>query len=147
MPQQENAFLKLQGLTGSATTTGFENQIVVQNISWGVQQTGDPTTSARIATFTDVSIVKVMDDASPSLAKHCAEKKVYGEPAIITFVDGTNQEYFKVTLKSPMVRSVSVGYSSGEAAPTETITLCYQEAEWKKGTQTASYNLSTNTGA
>jgi type VI secretion system secreted protein Hcp len=147
---QENCFLDLPGIAGKSTTSGFEKKIVVQSVSYGIHQAGEfddaGSKNARITTFSDLTVVKEMDQSSPALARSCAEKKTFPS-ATLTFVDGSNKEYFKVTLTDVMLSSVNVGYHTGETKPTETITLCYRKAEWKRGTEVASYDLKQNVGA
>lgn len=53
-------------------------------------------------------------------------------------------EYFKVTLEDCQICNVSVGFYSGNTKPTETISLAYRKAEWKVGTEVASYDFEKN---
>lgn len=151
MPQgvNENCFLDM-GLKGKATTKGFEGQIVVQSLSYSITQAGEfdesVSKNARITNFSPAVIVKEMDQSSPSISKACAEKKLFPKATII-FVDGQNKEYFKVTLEDCMISNVNVGFHSGETKPTETISLDYRKAEWRFGTDVASYDLKQNVGA
>lgn len=145
----ENCFLDM-GLKGKATTKGFEGQIVVQSLSYSIIQAGefdeDSAKNGRITSFSPVVIVKEMDVSSVSISKACAEKKLF-KKATITFVDGQNKEYFKVTLEDCQISNVNVGFHSGETKPTETLSLDYRKAEWKRGTEVASYDLKQNVGA
>ena len=145
----ENCFLDM-GLKGKATTAGFEGQIVVQSLSYSITQAGEfdeeSAKNARITNFSPAVIVKEMDQSSPSISKACADKKLF-KKATITFVDGSNKEYFKVTLEDCQISNVSVGFHSGETKPTETISMDYRKAEWKRGTEVASYDLKANTSA
>lgn len=151
MPQgvNENCFLDM-GLKGKATTKGFEGQIVVNSVSYSITQAGgfdeESAKNARITSFSPAVIVKEMDVSSVSISKACAEKKLFPK-ATITFVDGQNKENFKVTLEECQISNVNVGFHSGETKPTETISLDYRKAEWKRGTEVASYDLKSNTGA
>lgn len=145
----ENCFLDM-GLKGKATTSGFEGQIVVNKLSFSITQAGefdeDSNKNARITNFSPAEIDKEMDQSSPSICKACAEKKVFPK-ATITFVDGSNKEYYKVTLEGCQISKVSVNFHSGETKPTETILLDYRKSEWKRGTEVASYDLKANVAA
>ncbi|GKS57007.1 hypothetical protein YTPLAS18_05340 [Nitrospira sp.] len=145
----ENCFLDA-GFTGKATTRGFEGQIVVESLSYSVTQAGQfdesSARNARITSFSPAVIVKDMDQSSPSIYKACAEKK-HIPKATITFVDGQNKEYFKVVLEDCIISNVSAGFHSGETKPTETVSLDYRKAEWRRGTEVASYDLKQNVGA
>ena len=145
----ETCFLDA-GFKGKATTKGFEGQIVVQSLSYSIAQSGEfeesSARNARITSFAPAVIAKDMDQASPSIYKACAEKK-HIPKVTITFVDGQNKEYFKIVLEDCIIRSVSAGFHSGEAKPTETVSLDYRKAEWRRGTEVASYDLKQNVGA
>ena len=142
----ENCFLDM-GLKGQATTRGFEGQIVVQSLSYSITQAGgfdeESAKNARITRFSPAVIVKEVDQSSPSISKASAEKKLF-QKATITFVDGQNKEYFKVTLEDCQISNVNVGSHSGETKPTETISLDYRKPEWKVGTQVANFDLKLN---
>jgi type VI secretion system secreted protein Hcp len=144
--QQENAFLKLGSIKGKATTDKFKDQIVFQSMSYGVHQAGEweegDRLSGRITTFADLTLVKEMDSSSPSLARACALKEQYPK-AEIALVSGKDT-YLKVTLENVIVSSVSIGFHSGEARPTETISLNYRKATWEWGTAKAGYDLGKN---
>src|SRR5688572_26342087 len=141
--KQENAFLKLGDVKGKATTDKYKDQIVSQNMSYEVNQSGeweeDNRLSGNITTFADLVIVKEMDASSPSLAKACATKEQFpkGEIALVS----GQGEYCKVTLDDVIVSNVSVGFHSGESKPTETISLRYRAAMWEWGTSKAGYDL------
>lgn len=74
MPQvvRENCFLDMC-LKGSATTKGFEGQIIVQSLSYSIAQAGefdeDSAKNTRITEFAPAMIVKEVDQSTPALAK------------------------------------------------------------------------------
>ena len=144
--KQENAFLKLGNIKGKASTKGFENQIVFQSMSYAISQSGEweeqDRLSGRITNFSDIVIVKDMDSASPSLAQACATKEqiAQGEIALVSGKD----TYLKVTLEDVIVSSVSVGFHSAEARPSETVSMRYRKATWEWGTAKAGYDLRQN---
>lgn len=144
--KQENAFLKLGNIKGRATTPQFINQIVFLSMSYGIQQAGEweegDRLSGRITTFADLTLVKEMDDASPSLAQACANKEQFPR-AEIALVSGRDM-YLRVTLEGVIVSSVSIGFHSGEARPMETVTLRYRKATWEWGAAKAGYDLRQN---
>jgi type VI secretion system secreted protein Hcp len=89
-----------------------------------------------------MTIVKEMDSASPSLAQASAMKEQFPK-AEIALVSGKDT-YLKVTLENVIISSVSIGFHSGEARPTETISLNYRKATWEWGTAKAGYDLGKN---
>lgn len=145
--KQENAFLKLGNIKGKAETKGFTDQIVFQSMSYSVHQAGEwedgDRLSGRITTFGDLTLVKDMDSSSPSLAQACATKEQFPK-AEVSLVAAGKETYLKVTLEHVIVTSVSIGFHSGEARPSETATLSYKKATWEWGTAKAGYDLKQN---
>jgi type VI secretion system secreted protein Hcp len=141
--RQENAFLKLGAIKGKAKTDKFADQIVFQSMSYGVNQAGEweegDRLSGNITTFADLVITKEVDSASPSLALACAMKQQFPK-AEISLVSGKDV-YSRVTLEDVIVSKVSVEFHSGEARPTEIISLRYRSAMWEWGTSKAGYDL------
>jgi type VI secretion system secreted protein Hcp len=142
---EQNSFLDFDGgaIPGNATVSGYEDQVVVQAVSYGVSQAGEweegEEITGRVTTFGDMTITKVMDNGSPALAVACAKKTQY-DKAELNLVAGSDA-YLTVTLEKIIVTSISVGYSAGENRPTETITLSYRKATWRYGTATTSFDL------
>lgn len=145
--EQEHLFLKLGDIKGKATTAGFEDQIVLQSLSYGISQGGSweegMQLSARITTFSDVSCVKFMDVASPSLATACAAKQQFPK-AEISVTDGTNHAYYNLILEKVLVTNISIAISAGESHPRETFTLSFRKGTWQYGTAKGGYDLEKN---
>lgn len=134
-------------LKGNATVSGYENQIVLQHVSYGISQGGEweegEQITGRVTMFGDMTIRKVMDSSSTALAHACAMKHQF-EKAEINLLAGTDA-YLTVTLEKVIVTNVSVGYVSGDTRPTETVTMSYRKATWRYGTATTSYDLAAAT--
>ena len=146
---EQNSFLNFDdgAIPGNATVSGYEDQIVVQAVSYGISQAGEweegEEITGRVTTFGDMTVTKVMDNGSPALAVACAKKTQY-KKAELNLVAG-NDAYLTVTLEKIIVTSISIGYSAGENRPTETITISYRKATWRYGTATTSFDLMTST--
>jgi len=142
---EQNSFLNFDdgAIPGNATVSGYEDQVVVQAVSYGVSQAGEweegEEITGRVTTFGDMTITKMMDNGSPALAVACAKKTQYNK-AELNLVAGSDA-YLTVTLEKIIVTSISVGYSAGENRPTETITLSYRKATWRYGIATTSFDL------
>ena len=145
--EQEYLFLKLGDIKGKATTEGFKDQIVLQNMSYGISQGGSweegTQLSGRITTFSDLSCVKLMDVASPSIATACATKQQF-QKAEIAVTAGTKDAYYKLTLEKVLVTSISTSISAGESHPSESFTLSFRKGTWEYGTAKGGYDLETN---
>jgi len=149
MAVEQNGFLNIGdgAIKGNATVSGYEDQIVVQSVSYGVSQAGEweegEQITGRVTMFGDLNVTKVMDNGSPALAHACAMKTQF-DNAVLNLVAGTDA-YLTVTCEKVIVTSVQVGYSTGDTRPTENITLSYRKATWRYGSATTSYNLEAAT--
>lgn len=149
MAIEQNGFLNIGdgAIKGNATVSGYEDQIVVQAVSYGVSQAGEweegEQITGRITMLGDLNVTKVMDNGSPALAHACAMKTQF-DNAVLNLVAGTDA-YLTVTCEKVIVTSVQVGYSTGDTRPTENITLSYRKATWRYGTATTSYDLESAT--
>ncbi len=149
MAIEQNGFLNIAdgAIKGNATVSGYEDQIVVQAVSYGVSQAGEweegEQITGRVTNFGDLSITKVMDNGSPALAHACAMKTQY-DKVELNLVAGTDA-YLTVTCEKVIVTNVSVDYNTGDTRPSESITLSYRKATWRYGTATTSYDLAAAT--
>jgi len=149
MAVEQNGFLNIGdgAIKGNATVSGYEDQIVVQAVSYGVSQAGEweegEQITGRVTMFGDLNVTKVMDNGSPALAHACAMKTQF-DSAVLNLVAGTDA-YLTVTCEKVIATSVQVGYNTGDTRPTENITLSYRKATWRYGTATTSYDLAAAT--
>ena len=149
MAIEQNGFLDIDGgaIKGNATVSGYEDQIVVQSVSYGVSQAGEweegEQITGRVTMFGDLNVTKVMDNGSPALAHACAMKTQY-DKVELNLVAGTDA-YLTVTCEKVIVTNVNVDYNTGDTRPNENITLSYRKATWRYGTATTSYNLEAAT--
>ncbi len=149
MAIEQNGFLDIDGgaVKGNATVSGYEDQIVVQSVSYGVAQAGEweegEQITGRVTMFGDLNVTKVMDNGSPALAHACAMKTQY-DKVELNLVAGTDA-YLTVTCEKVIVTNVNVDYNTGDTRPNENITLSYRKATWRYGTATTSYNLEAAT--
>ena len=149
MAIEQNGFLNIGdgAIKGNATVSGYEDQIVVQAVSYGISQAGEweegEQITGRVTMLGDLNVTKVMDNGSPALAHACAMKTQF-DNAELNLVAGTDA-YLTVTCEKVIVTSVQVGYSTGDTRPTENITLSYRKATWRYGTATTSYDLESAT--
>jgi len=149
MAIEQNGFLNIGAgaIPGNATVSGFEDQTVVQAVSYGVSQAGEweegEQITGRVTNFGDLCVTKVMDNGSPALAHACAMKTQFDD-CVLNLVAGTDA-YLEVTCEKVIVTNVNVDYNTGDTRPTETITLSYRKATWRYGTATTSYDLAAAT--
>lgn len=147
MAEQENMFLKLGTIKGKATSDKFKDQLVVQSLSYGIAQSGEweegDRLSGCITTFGDLTVLREMDSASPSIAVSCATKEQFPK-AEFSITAGTKDAFYKLIIEQVIITSVSVGMASGDSRPKETMTLRYRKASWEWGTAKGGYDLAQN---
>lgn len=157
-----DTFIKFDGIDGESTDDKHQKWIEVMSYSWGVHQaattvsTAGSAPSAR-ADFTDLSITKELDKATPKLFIHCAS----GQPIAKVEVDfcraagDTKESYMKYTMEEVIISSVSTGGGGDGSLPIETVTMNYGKLKQEyfetkrdtgKGASTGAviWNLKTN---
>ena len=121
-------FLSFTGITGSATN----GQIAINSLQWGAGRgISSPVGGNRSATapsFSEVTITKIMDSASPYLALQTANGPGTAT-CILTIKDhNTGNALYTLTLKNVFVSGYSV--STGGDVPTESLSLNYTQITW-----------------
>jgi type VI secretion system secreted protein Hcp len=129
-----NAYLIIDSIPGPSTSK--PNAIDVLSFSFGASQTatygtgasGKEAKSGR-ADFSNLSIMKVADKTTPFLFEACVKGNIlksvqllYDKP-----VQGTQQDYFKITLGDALVTSCQQSGSSEN--PTESVSFAFQSIE------------------
>ena len=129
-----NAYLYIDGVEGPSTSK--PNHIDVLSFSWGVRQTstygpgqsGKEAKAGR-ADFSELTITKVLDKASPFIFDHCASGDIldgvyllYDKP-----VGDKQDDYFRIYLKDALITSHQLGAANEN--PTETVSFAFQALE------------------
>lgn len=126
------AYLRIEGITGGATASGYEGWMEVAAFDWGVSMPGASATGGRSATrpdFSPVTVVKPIDAATPLLAQGAASGRRYPEAELVFFSAGSTTPVGSVKLSDVRI-SASLA-SSGEAgAMLETLSLSFGKVEW-----------------
>lgn len=126
-------FLKIEGMEGeSAAARGHEDWIEIESFSWGESQT--PSTGRARgrsqAAFTDVSVVKGVDAASPQLYQACATGKHYPSATLVIRKAGEPVDYFSMRLQDVRVSSVKLAHAREQDVPMEEVTFTYNKITW-----------------
>jgi len=134
-----DAFLKIEGIEGESMDDKHKGEIEILSYSWGVMQAaaGVASTagslSAGRAQFQDLSIVKLLDKASPKLALACATGE-HLKSAVLSLhrAGGEKELYMEYKLTDVLITSVRPGGSSeGETIPMEEVSMNYGKIELK----------------
>jgi type VI secretion system secreted protein Hcp len=125
-------YLKFEGIEGEATATGFEKQIAIDSVQFGVGRavsalTGSGTKrEASQASVSEITVTKTFDASSTKLLKAATVDRE-GKKVTITFVTvgTTPQTYLTYDLSDTIVSGYHI--SSGGERPVESISLNFTE--------------------
>jgi type VI secretion system secreted protein Hcp len=127
-----DAFLKIKDLPGESQDAKHKEWIEVLSYSWGVSQASAGTRSSGGAIsagrvdFSDFSIVKALDKATPKLVDACTTGLHIAEVKLeLCRNTGDKQKYMEYKLSDVLVTSVRKGGSSqgGEPLPLEEVSF------------------------
>lgn len=118
-------------LTGGVTTTGFEGQIQVNSIEFGVGgpfdvSTGQPS-GKRVAR--PVQLTKPLDRSSPLLHQSCTTNESLTVDVSYIHEGASHKAYATLSLKNAMIRDFNHDASFTGAA-TEKISFTYTKIEF-----------------
>jgi type VI secretion system secreted protein Hcp len=140
-----DAHLKLGTIKGESVVEGFEDQIQLLSISWGMSQTGSMHSAAGGGTgkvdVNDAVFTHYLDAASPGLALACM-KGTHIDKATLTMnkAGGSKLAYMTLTMTDVMVSQVSFSGGVGDEQLTESFALNFAAC-------TYSYQPQDNKGA
>jgi type VI secretion system secreted protein Hcp len=121
-------FLKVQGVTGEVADADHKGEIEVVSWSWGMQGSSSVTTGQATGrtTYTELLIVKRVDQSSPTLMTFLKNNKLVGQAQLTVRKAGkTPLEYFKIELEN--VRVTSWKTESQEAELVERVGLGFSK--------------------
>jgi type VI secretion system secreted protein Hcp len=132
LPFQSHAaydmYLSFTGVTGSATN----GLIAINSIQWGagrgISSQAGGTRTASAPSFSEVTITKLMDSASPILAMQAANGPGTAT-CVLTIQDhNTGNALYTLTLNHVYISGYSV--STGGDVPSESLSLNYTRITW-----------------
>ena len=160
-----DAFLKLSTIPGESTDSKHAEWIEIESFHWGVNQRAGAAGASALgghtggrADFDDMSVVKLIDKASPKLLLACAAGEHIPDVTIeLCKAGGDKQKYLEIKMNDVVVSSYRPGGSakSESVVPMEEVTLRCAKITWNytvldtktgapKGTVNAGWDLSTN---
>ncbi|MFH1216396.1 MAG: type VI secretion system tube protein Hcp [Pseudomonadota bacterium] len=138
-------YLKISDIKGESTTSGFEDWISLESLSYAVAQaTTHRHTSGAVVTgranIGDVVITKQIDIASPKFYESClmATEHAEAEIQLTRTVTGKSETYLTIKLTKVYITEVGVvgGSKEGTNIPVEEIHLNFEQITYTY-TQTA----------
>ena len=155
----QEMFAQLSNTPGSSKDSKHEGWMDIVTATVGVSQstsahTGGGSGVGR-ADFKALQLVKYVDKATPNLMQHCATGKHLDQLVLsVCKAGGTQQEYFKITLKEVFVTDVQLVSNTESPRMMEQVSMSYgyismdakdQNADGSLGAAvTASYNVKEN---
>jgi len=136
------AFLKLGDIKGEATDAEHKEWIEVLSVSQSISQPAATTgaTRRRGAAVMDFSIIKPLDQATPSINDAVARGRAFPQ-VVYEMVEGGVR--YKVTLENARIISAAQNAASGDV-PTEEVSFNFTKITWeyktRKGTVSRSFN-------
>ena len=155
-PKAFNCFLYVEGIRGESTDAGHQDWSDFLAYSHGVLW--NPTTHR--AEHRDFTVVKLLDNASPTLSLYCCEGRYLQEVRIeLCMASGKKSKFMEYKLTDVTVSAVNQ-FTAGAtltARPLEEVSFKYERIEWTytmidpaTGNPTGSvqhfWDLATNTG-
>ena len=129
-------FLKLDGIKGESTDDKHKGEIDIESWSWGETNSssghgGGGSGVGKVA-VQDLHFVHKLDKATPQLWQLCANGGHIGKGTLVCRKAGKDPlEYLKIDLEQIYVTSVSTGGHSGDALPTEQVSLNFSKFHLK----------------
>jgi type VI secretion system secreted protein Hcp len=128
-------YLKIDGIDGESKDAGHVGEIDVLSWSWGMSNSGSSSTGggggAGKVSFSDLSLTKTVDKASPLLMKACATGN-HIPKAVLTArrVGPKGADYIRYTLENALCTSLQDSGTPNEA-PSESISLNYEKIKFE----------------
>ncbi len=129
-------YLKFGNVKGNVTASGYEDQISVMSVHFGVSRSVSmeagnlSNREASKPSLSEISITKVADNSVAAIFKEALTGSA-GQDALLTFVrTGTDkvQEFMTYKLTNCIVSSYSIS-AQGDEEPVENISLSYSAIE------------------
>ena len=156
-------YLKLDGIDGESTDSKHKDWIEVLSYSHAVEQEGASRSGGGQGTvgranFSDFSVVKYIDKASPKIVLTCASG-AHVKSAKMELCQSTKDKhpYMKYTLSDVVISSVKPsGQQTNNQLPMEEVSMRFAKIEWEftpmdaggkaQAAQKSNWDLKTNTG-
>ncbi|MDG0992920.1 MAG: type VI secretion system tube protein Hcp [Luminiphilus sp.] len=141
-----DAFLKLDGIDGESQDKEHKGEIDIIAWSWGGASTGSFDLggggASGKASFSDLSLTKYYDKASPNLMAKMADGTHIKEATLFARKAGGSSaiEFLKIKLSDVIITSVTFGGSGGEDRYTENVSIAFAKFE-------VAYQAQKNDGA
>lgn len=134
-----DVYLQIEGIKGESTDSVHQGWIECSSVNWALSQPKSAVSStsgghtAERVDFTDISLTKVGDLASPILAQHCAMGRTIPR-ATFEFMradgKGDRVKYYEIVLENVLIATCAQGVNGGDVLQ-EHIGLKFGKVNWK----------------
>jgi len=136
-------FILIDDIKGESQDTMHKDEIDVLSWSWGMSQTGNSHSGlgsgAGRVSVRDLTFMKYLDRASPTLAKFCCSGKHFAKATLtVRKAGGGGVEYLKIELNDGVVSGVAVTAGVGNARFAENVSLNFASFKCEYAPQLAS---------
>ena len=127
---------EVKGESQDAAFKGSDGWIDILSFSWGVSNSSDTHVGGGggkgKASFSDLTIMKHVDLASPALAMLCSNGKHFNDAYLTIRKQGEKPlEYYKIKFSEVLVSSFQHSGSDGGGLPTESVSLNFAKIDFK----------------
>lgn len=126
------SFAKIEDIPGSSLDVRHRNEIDLQGFGQGITVATSVVGGASRPDFSDFTIFKKFDKATPKLALFCASGRAIPE-VVITIAEsreGVTFDLFRITLEEVLITSVRTNDAIG-ADSTELVTFNFRKIIWR----------------
>jgi type VI secretion system secreted protein Hcp len=139
-------FLKLDGVKGESKDSTHSDQIEVHSFSFGVSNAGSggagQGSGTGKASFGDLHISKLVDNAGPNLFINCCTGKHHPTATLYVRKAGEKpQEYMTFSMDEVFISSYQMSGSDGSGLPQESVSLNFSKLKYEYKIQNADGSL------
>ena len=130
-----NVHLEIAEIKGDSSVDGYKEQIDCVSWAWGSTQSANMHVSiggaAGASHVQDITVVKMMDKASPNLMQNCMKGTHFGEMKLhCTKSAGNNRiEWYTITMTDCIISSVSQQGGGADQMGTEQVSINFAKCQ------------------
>jgi type VI secretion system secreted protein Hcp len=132
-----DAFMKIDGIDGESTDEKHKNWVEILSYSIAMNQPASAASatggrSAERVNISDLSVMKIVDKASPYLALHCCNGRHIKDVKLELCEASENKhKYMEIVMEDVIVSSYSPAGSAGGDKPSEGVTFNFRKIKWE----------------
>lgn len=124
-------YAQFEAINGEATESHHKDWIEIESFNFSMGVPGAVTSTSRRrgdVVFNEITLTKEVDKSTPKLMEAVTLGKVIPEVTIeVTRVYDVTKTFYKYELKNVLVTSYQSSESAGNTAPTDTLTINFEE--------------------